>query len=64
MYVVKSKNLYSIKGLPFFSTNSSRGIKSGDCMELFVSNDGNMLLAKILQEESGLETQINEGKIL
>ena len=33
-------------------------------MELFVSNDGNMLLAKILQEESGLETQINEGKIL
>ena len=53
-YNVSSKTLKPIKGLPYFSINSSRGIKSVEDLNCFISEDGNLMMVKYVDRQ-GLE---------
>lgn len=61
IYEVSTHKLYSIKGLPFFSTTSSRGVKNVALVRPFLSDDGNMIMVKVLQNDENINS---EGKHL
>ena len=54
MYNVQTKTCKPVKGLPYFSINSSRGITSKESLECFISNDGNLMLVKYF-DKNGVE---------
>lgn len=46
LYSVQTKTCKPVKGLPYFSVSSSRGIASKESLECFISNDGSLMLVK------------------
>lgn len=50
-YNVGSKVCKPIKGLPYFSVSSSRGIKSIEDLNWFISDDGNLMVVKLIDRE-------------
>ena len=53
IYNVKNKTWKFIRGLPYFATPPSKSLSIKDKPELFISNDGNLMLIKWVDKGSG-----------
>jgi len=50
-YNTNSKTCTPIKGLPYFSINSSRGINIAEDLNCFISEDGNFMMIRCVDKQ-------------